>query len=199
MLSQFKALVFFLFLFGQLSSQDVSLTVIAPGYSDKKVNVWLEDDLFTGHRILINSKNLAGDSAQFTIGNHEINLIRIELDYQYALMLIEPYKSYQVIFPLPNDKSALTLAKKTRVQLTYKNLDSSDINATISEFNPLVDQFILENLSVEQVQGTDTSIVNENQTELNFNDRYEVKSFSERGFLKKLGFFVYSFPAFLAE
>ncbi|RLD25315.1 MAG: hypothetical protein DRI54_05145, partial [Bacteroidetes bacterium] len=65
MLSQFKAFAFFLFFVSQLSAQEVSLTVLAPGYSDKKVNVWLEDDLFTGHRDLISSEYLENDSAQF--------------------------------------------------------------------------------------------------------------------------------------
>ena len=185
----FKTFVFFLFLFSQLSAKDVSLTILAPGYSGKIINVWLEDDLFTGHRDLIDSEKLIGDSARFTIGNQKIKLIRIELDYQYALLLIEPGKNYKVIFPLPSDKNALTLAKKTRVQLIYKNLDSSDINAKISEFNLLVDQFILENLAVEQVQGTDTSIALEPELEEIFEDRYEIKSFSERGFLKKLEYF----------
>ena len=189
MLSQFKAFAFFLFFVSQLSAQEVSLTVLAPGYSDKKVNVWLEDDLFTGHRDLISSEYLENDSAQFIIHDQEIVLIRIELDYQYALMLIEPNKNYRVIFPSPNEKSALTLAKKTRVQLIYKDLDNSDINARVSEFNLLVDQFILENLSVEQVHGTDTSIAFEPELEEMFDDRYEIKSFSERGFLKKLGNF----------
>jgi len=189
MLLQFKAFVFFLVFFSQLSAQEVFLDVLAPGYSDKKVNIWIEDDLFTGHSYLLNSEYLVGDSARFTIRNQEIILIRIELDYQYAMMLIEPDKNYQVIFPLPNVKSSLTLAKKTRVQLTYKNMDSSDINAEISEFNPLVDQFILENLSVKQVQGTDTSIALEPELEEILDDRYEIKSFSERGFLKKLGNF----------
>ena len=175
----FKTIIFFLFLFSQLSAQDASLTILAPGYSDKKVNVWLEDDLFTGHRYLIDSEYLVGDSALFIIGNRKIKLIRIELDYQYALMLIEPNKNYKVIFPLPSDENALTLAKKTRVQLIYKDLDSSDINAKISEFNPLVDQFILQNLSVEQVQGTDTSIALEPELEEMFDNRYEIKSFSE--------------------
>lgn len=189
MQSRYKAFFLILFLFNQLSAQDVSLTVIAPGYSDKKVNVWLEDDLFTGHRVLISSKYLVGDSARFTIENQEIRLIRVELDYQYALMLIESNKNYRVIFPLPNDNSALTLAKKTRVQLTYKDMDSNDINANISAFNPIVDQFILENLSLEQVQGTDTSIALEPEVEELFEDRFEVNRFSERDFLKKLGNF----------
>jgi len=185
----FKFFIFFLFLYSQLSAQEASLTISAPGYSDKKVNIWLEDDLFTGHRSLANSKYLLGDSVRFTFKNQKINLVRIELDYQYALMLIEPNKNYRVIFPLPGENSALTLAKKTQTHLTYKDLDSSDINAEISEFNPLIDTFILENLSIEQVQGTDSSNALEPELEVIFDDRYEIKSFSEREFLKKLGYF----------
>ncbi len=186
MLFQFRGFILFLLLFSQLSAQEVSLTVIAPGYSDSKINVWLEDDLFTGHRYLIESKYLEGDSARFTIVNQKIKLVRIELDYQYTLLLVEPNKNYQVIFPLPNDKSSLTLAKKTRSQLIFKDLDSNDINIKISEFNENVDRFILDNLSVKQVQGTDTSIAVEPEIEEMFDDRLQINRFSERGFLKKV-------------
>jgi thiol-disulfide isomerase/thioredoxin len=185
--SQFKSIFFFFFLLNQLAAQEVVITVLAPGYSQKKVNIWIQDDLFTSHSSLIDSKIIENDQAVFNFEIQNIKLLRITLDYQYGLMLVEPGADYQVIFPFPEDRSNITLAGTARVQLIFKDLDSNDINFNISEFNLLVDNFIIENITVDSPQ-SDSLMNIESQPDNSINGT-AISRFSEREMIKQVDLF----------
>jgi thiol-disulfide isomerase/thioredoxin len=185
--SQFKSIFFFFFLLNQLAAQETVITILAPGYSEKKINIWIEDDLFTAHRRLIDSKIVENGQAIFKFDIQKIRLVRISLDYQYGLMLVEPGAEYQVIFPVYDDRSNRSLAGTARVQLIYKDLNSNDINFKISEFNTLVDEFIIEYISVYSPESDSLNNL-ESQPE-NSDNSMAIKRFSEREMVKKVDLF----------
>jgi len=182
--SLFKSLFFIFFFANQLSAQEVILTISASGYTGEKVNIWIEDDLFTGHRNLVDTKVIENDKATFHFDIHQIKLLRITLNYQYGLLLVEPGTKYKVVFPVPEDNSQLSLAGTSRIQLIFNDLDSNDINYKISNFNKLVDEFILNNLS-EDIRIADSSSISGTQPE-STQSEFAISRFSERDMMRKM-------------
>ena len=183
--SRFKSLFLLFFIVNQLAASEVVLTVLAPGYSNKKISVWVEDDLFTGHRSLIDTRIITNDKAVFKVNVREISLVRITLDYQYGLILTEPGNNYTVVFPVPKDRSELSLAGKSRVQLIFNDLNDKDINYKLSVFNAQIDGFIYDNFSNELVN-SDSTLAVDTLLENSPNDGFAINRYSERKMLMKV-------------
>ena len=183
--SIFKNFIFLFFFINQLAAQEVTLMINAPGYAGKKVDVWVVDDQFTGHQSLVGTKVLKNDLAKFIFKASNIELIRISLDYQYGMLLVEPNAIYNITFPVLKDRSILTLAGATSIQLIYNDLDSNDINFKLSELNERIDGFMLESIPTFMT-AVDSSSGGADQDNENRNETYNLNRFSERELLKKV-------------
>jgi len=183
--SIFKQLLFLFFIVNHLSAQDVSLKVYTDGYEGKKINIWLEDELITGNRTLLKSGVIKTDSISFSLDITEISIIRISLDYQFGITLVEPASNYNIIFPFSKNRANLSLSGNSRIEMVYRDLDSNDINYKISEFNSMIDNFFIED-AAKVIEALESKLASKDKPELN--EDYEVvdRILSEKEMLKNI-------------
>lgn len=178
--------LFLLTLSSNLFSQDVQLKIIASSYEGKTAYIWIEDDFFTGHKLLFEEKSIDNEEVSFTFKTDKILRIRIGIDYQYATMYIEPHAKYTVAFPKHDPDNNRSLAWNTRVMLSYIDLQDNDINAQIMQLNGELDDFFANLLMVENTNeptydptiDDERPIVNPKEAPANFSQRESLEQFN---------------------
>lgn len=131
-------------------AQEVQLDINASSYSGKTAYIWIDDDHFTGHKLLIDEKVIEDDSVAFTIKTDKILRVKIGIDYQYATMYVQPGSSYTISFPRHDPKNNRSLAWNTKVMLSYMDLPENDINAQVMQLNSELDLFFTELLVADK-------------------------------------------------
>ena len=154
----------FLFLFSFLpfiaQAEGVRLHILAPDYEDKAVYLWIEDDFFSRHQVLINEGKITNGECFFEFSVESTSKIRIAIDYQYGSMYVQGNSDYQIAFPKQSEKSMRSLAWNTQVMLSLLDLPENDVNTHIMLFNSELDAFfselLLGDLSQDPINSLDS-------------------------------------------
>ena len=140
----YKFLLVFFFLPFITQAEEVSLHILAPDYENKEVYLWIEDDFFSRHRILIDEGRIEKGECLFEFSVETTSKIRIGIDYQYGSMYVEGNSNYQIAFPKQSEESMRSLAWNTPVMLSLLDLPENDVNTQIMLFNSELDAFFSE-------------------------------------------------------
>jgi thiol-disulfide isomerase/thioredoxin len=140
----YRFLLLFFFLPFIAQAEEVSLHILAPDYENKEVYLWIEDDFFSRHRLLIDESRIEKGECHFVFSVETTSKIRIGIDYQFGSMYVEGNSKYQIAFPKRSEENMRSLAWNTRVMLSLLDLPENDVNTQIMSFNGELDAFFSE-------------------------------------------------------
>ncbi len=131
--------------FGICHAQTIHISGRSPQIAGTKVILERFEDLITRNTSVITSTELKSDSSftlKFEIS--EIEKIKISVGNNYAFMLVQPNAKYTVI--VTNQKlSNFNNPLGSEVEMTFLDLDPSDINYKTLTFDRWIDAFLGEN------------------------------------------------------
>lgn len=144
-------LFLFAFTLSAYASNIVTIECGAPSYIGKNVNVYQVDDYLSYKRSKIAGASVGLDST-FSVSFEvtETRKVLIEIDNIISALYVSPGKFYDVMFPKVADKQVSKTAGG-EAQLFFFNLDTNDVNYKILNFNLWIDEFMLENSSLNIV------------------------------------------------
>ncbi len=125
-----------------LSAQKVVLTGFAPDYVGKEVKVYRIKDYLSDQTALISSSTVSEDSTfELSFFLEEIEKIIVRCENNRSHMYIEPGAKYNVFYPERN-KYEPKLPSGNSVEMTFYDMDSTDINYKILRFQRWYDYFV---------------------------------------------------------
>ncbi len=135
------------FSFGQ--ERIVSITGYAPAYVGKEISIHQIEDYYSDREIKLGAGTVKADSS-FTIQffAEETQRITLRALNNYGWMYIEPGSAYEVFVPEENPYDA-TVKSGNQVELSFFNLQPSDINYKILSFQRWTDEFLGYNLALK--------------------------------------------------
>ncbi len=140
-------LLFFLFIVPFVrASEDSTVTIegYAPAYVGSTVSLYQIDDYVSYHESRVATATVGQDSLfKMTFVPDETRKLIIRSAHNLAYLYVEPGASYQVYFP-ERDPYVAPRASGNVVELTFYNIDSTDINYKILQFQHFTDQFLAE-------------------------------------------------------
>lgn len=136
-------ILLFLVLSGfSVSAQKVVLSGYAPDYIGQEVKVYRIKDYLSDQLALVSSATVAEDSTfQVSFFSEEIEKIIIRSNNNRSHMYVEPGSKYSVFFPERN-KYEPKLPSGNSVEMTFYDLDSTDINYKVLRFQRWYDYFV---------------------------------------------------------
>lgn len=139
--------LFFSFLIPlMIFSQEKALVKIkgfAPDYVGKSIEIYQIDDYFSMKETKLGAGEVQASDSTFSIVffADETQKVRVRGANNQSFMYIEPNADYTIYFPV-RDKFAPYRPAGNEVELTFYNLDTTDINYKILEFNRWSDKFV---------------------------------------------------------
>lgn len=139
-----RSILLFLFFCVALSSfaQEIIINGFAPSYLGSKVDLLQVDDYLSFHTTPIATAKVKEDSTfQFKIENRPTQKLLIRSNNNTGFLYIQPGGKYDIFFPA-RDRFDPYRKSGNQVEVTFFNLDSTDINYKTLSFQRWVDYFI---------------------------------------------------------
>lgn len=125
-----------------LSAQKVVISGYAPDYIGQEMKVYRIKDYLSDQTALVSSTTVAEDSTfEMSFFSDEIEKVIIRCENNRSHLYIEPGGKYSVFFPERN-KYEPKLPSGNSVEMTFYDLDSTDINYKILRFQRWYDYFV---------------------------------------------------------
>jgi hypothetical protein len=140
------------------NAQLCSIHGYAPEYSPgEKVRLYRFQDLITQTTEEIASTKVQKDST-FTLHFYfsGCEKIKIQIGLNYGFIYVQPEGNYEIFFPIKNKYDA-SRDLGNEVELNFKNLDSTDINYKILQFNSWENYFLGNFYAMAQQKGVEFS------------------------------------------
>lgn len=135
----------FLLVFGFGQAQTVQITVRSPQKAGTRVVLERFEDFITGNTLVVATSELKSDSsASFSFEVSEIEKVKITVGSSFSYLLVQPTGRYSVI--VSNKKmSNFNNPLGNQMEMTFLDLDPSDINYKTLTFDRWIDAFVGEN------------------------------------------------------
>lgn len=196
-------------------AQSVQIDGYAPGYLDKSIVAYEIEDYFSYYESPIARATVKGDSMfHMEIKTNTTKKILLRGKNNKTFLYIQPNGSYKVFFP-DKDPYAPNRRNGNEVELTFFDLDSTDINYKILGFQRWVDYFVGNTfyrkdadttnsdyaanldkfkLAVEKYYKTDTSLFLKTYIKFTIAGLDNVQHAAERNRYEKYDFYIKGHP-----
>lgn len=149
-----KLLALFILLFAYQSSGQNQVTIygFAPSYVGKTISFNKIDDYISEHESVLASTVVKPDSTfSLTFNVSNIQRINVHANNNSSHMYVQPESYYEVYLP-GNDPYQSYKETGNLIELTFFNLDSTDINYKILSFQRWCDEFMSEKFYTKNVK-----------------------------------------------
>jgi hypothetical protein len=139
-------------------SKKVEVLCYAPAYVGKEVIFSAVLDYITYTDIVMASATVGADSScrvSFEIGFTQ--RINIKVDIHSSFMYVEPGEKYTIYFPRPDPKES-GLVSGSRLDLTFLDLDTNDINYKILRFQQACDKHLSDTYYMKYAKPTEFDV-----------------------------------------
>ncbi len=134
--------ILFLFLSYFTWGQFAQIEGYAPKYIGKNIEIYAIEDYISLREVLIGEGKVNTDSTfSIKIPCKETQKVILKADYNTSFLYVQPHANYQLFVP---EKDAYEPYRPTgnKIEITFLDLDSSDINYKILTFQRYTDNFI---------------------------------------------------------
>ena len=117
----------------------------APDFLGKEVTIYTYSDYITLSKVKLKTStvNLKDSSFTLNIDIKRVIKVLLEIGNMEAELYLSPNTDYEIYYKLPDD-TPKSFAKQ-KATIYFKNLDSSDINYKILQYNNWIDEYIYVN------------------------------------------------------
>lgn len=135
-------LLLFLLLAEISTAQKIRIFGNAPDYKGKSIEVYRIDDYLSDKTSMITSSTV-DEKGSFSLGfvNEDVRKVLIKSNNNWAFLYIQPDASYHIYFA-GRDRFDPVKESGNEIELSFYELDSTDINYKILSFQRWVDEFI---------------------------------------------------------
>ena len=134
--------IIFLLAFSSINAQIVTISGVAPGSLGNKIEVYQTEDYISDRQSVIASTQVEMDSSfKLTFNLNEIERLTIKSNNNRGYLYVQPNGKYNVLFPDRNIYEPLK-ASGNEVEISFYDLDSTDINYKILRFQMWIDYFL---------------------------------------------------------
>lgn len=161
MLKEFKMKLYFVLFITLLThfaqAQLTTVKGFAPKYIGEKVRLFRYQDLITYTEEEIASTEVQKDST-FTLHFYfkDIERLKLQVGNNYGFLYLQPEGNYEVYFPLTSKFDAQR-ELGSEVELAFRDLDTSDINYKILQYDRWEFDFLGKNYQQKSTDGTSFS------------------------------------------
>ena len=132
-------------------SQSVTISGIAPSYTGKTLEAYRIMDYFSLSEALLTSTTVNEDSTfSLSFASSETQKVILKSGNNKGFMLVQPDGDYRVYFP-EKDKYSPHKPSGTEVEISFLELDSTDINYKVLGFQRWVDHFLGNNYHLKSI------------------------------------------------
>ena len=135
-------LILYLLVNNPIFAQNVSIEGRAPAYIGKTIEAYRIEDYLSMRNVLVASAKVKSDSTfRLLFDSNSIQKIILKSNNNKSFLYIEPGNNYTIFFP-NRSKYAPYIPSGYEVELSFYELDSTDINYKILSFQRWIDNFI---------------------------------------------------------
>ena len=132
----------FLFVYGILNAQTVSISGHAPGYVGKKIEIYRIEDYVSNKKSMIASATVGADSLfSLTFSSDKIQKVIVKSNNNRGFIYVQPNARYSIFFPDRNIYEPIKPSGND-VEVGFNELDSTDINYKLLSFQRWIDYFV---------------------------------------------------------